>query len=137
LKGFDLKPMDRNGFSDPYVIFNASWLGDKPKTEFVRKTLNPEWSDNQVPVLEPITRIPYLIHSHLWLELMDHDDASNDDEMGIAVLSLKALFTENEPVDFECEVLRLGQRWGTIKGTIQILREKPETKITRKKTERK
>jgi len=74
LKGSGLKSMDQNGLSDPYIVFHAPWLDETPKTSIIKKTLDPEWPDNDVPVLKPnTTNSRYLESALLYLQLMDHD----------------------------------------------------------------
>jgi Ca2+-dependent lipid-binding protein len=134
-----MKSMDRNGFSDPYVVFVAPWVDGEPKTEFVRKTLDPVWDDQMVPnILSTVSRIEYLEKSHLWFKVVDHDDASHDDEMGQALLSLGDVVRSEKPVEFELKVFSLGKQWGTISGSIHFVQgANSKAKPIRRKSTRK
>jgi hypothetical protein len=45
--------MDRNGLSDPYVVFTAPFLSGLKQTIIIEKTLNPCYRDEDLPVLKP------------------------------------------------------------------------------------
>ncbi|KAL1515824.1 hypothetical protein AB1Y20_002440 [Prymnesium parvum] len=81
----NLKSMDRNGFSDPYV--KISLHGTMHKSRTIKKTLNPIWDERFEfkGVLRDLTEEPLLIQAY------DHDFGSRDDQLGTATVDLRPL----------------------------------------------
>jgi len=82
--------MDKNGFSDPYVMF--SYGNQKFKTNVITKCLNPRWNEyfmitvlNSDPPEESI-----IFHAY------DHDDSLEDDYMGFIEFKLRYLWENPE-----------------------------------------
>jgi len=83
--GFNLKPADRNGFSDPYVIFS---LGNKTKkSSTIRKSLNPQWHEKFE--FEGVLRD--LTSDKLLLQVFDKDTIGRDELLGQAEVDLLEL----------------------------------------------
>jgi Ca2+-dependent lipid-binding protein len=77
----NLLPADRNGTSDPYVVFQLNGSKDKIYTPFVENSLNPEWNaDIQIPSTgSPAT-------DQLKIEVYDKDkhvDLAKNDHIGL------------------------------------------------------
>ncbi|XP_031618309.1 multiple C2 and transmembrane domain-containing protein [Contarinia nasturtii] len=83
ISGHNLKPMDKNGTSDPYVKFKLNGrLLHKSKT--VHKDLNPIWDETFiVPIEDPFQSIQ--------IKVFDYDWGLQDDFMGSALLDLTTL----------------------------------------------
>lgn len=79
-----LKAADRNGKSDPYVVFKAGRPPQKQKSSVVKRTLDPVW--NQTFHFEG--RRGELLRSGLQLSVFDHDLIGFDDALGEVNLSL-------------------------------------------------
>ncbi|MGH0155427.1 UNVERIFIED_CONTAM: hypothetical protein FKN15_044273, partial [Acipenser sinensis] len=87
IEGRDLKPMDNNGLSDPYVKFRLGH--QKYKSKVVSKTLSPQWREQ--------------FDFHLYEErggviditVWDKDAAKRDDFMGRCQIDLSALSKEH------------------------------------------
>jgi Ca2+-dependent lipid-binding protein len=120
LEGKALKPADPNGLSDPFIIFQSTFLDqDKPiKTSTQLKTLNPQWKD-VIEIPCNILNRDYLESQHIVFQLMDYDVLVSNDPLGQAVLSLKGCF--NNPTNFCLDVLSFGQHCGSISGQVNIV----------------
>ncbi|XP_055315199.1 multiple C2 and transmembrane domain-containing protein isoform X2 [Sitodiplosis mosellana] len=83
ISGHNLKPMDKNGTSDPYVKFKLNGrLLHKSKT--VHKDLNPVWDETFiVPIEDPFQSIQ--------IKVFDYDWGLQDDFIGSALLDLTTL----------------------------------------------
>ncbi|XP_058843510.1 multiple C2 and transmembrane domain-containing protein 1-like isoform X3 [Acipenser ruthenus] len=87
IEGRDLKPMDNNGLSDPYVKFRLGH--QKYKSKVMSKTLSPQWREQ--------------FDFHLYEErggviditVWDKDAAKRDDFMGRCQIDLSALSKEH------------------------------------------
>jgi hypothetical protein len=81
----DLKSMDRNGFSDPFVKLSLCGTTHKSKVQY--KTLNPTWSERFMwhGTLYELTREP------LQLQCIDYDRFSRNDPLGNASVKLDGL----------------------------------------------
>lgn len=78
----DLKPLDMDGTSDPYVIVQIE--NQRIETSFKKGTLNPVWNES----------FTFDIHhgrDKLFIEVMDKDTFGEDDSEGICTLSLDRL----------------------------------------------
>ena len=87
-KGVDLKSMDSNGLSDPYVKLTVH--GKQQKSKTVKKTLNPQWDESftWTGVLRDLISAP------MELVAMDYDGPlKRDDPLGNATVPLGALAT--------------------------------------------
>jgi phosphatidylserine decarboxylase len=75
IEGRGLVAMDRNGFSDPYVVLD---IGEhRKRSKIMYKTLEPVW--NEVFELALPDPPPPLLHLRLW----DKDKVGKDDRMGV------------------------------------------------------
>jgi Ca2+-dependent lipid-binding protein len=75
----DLKPMDMDGTSDPYVILQIE--DQRIETSFKKSTLNPVWNESFTFEIS---------HGReaLFIEVMDKDTFGDDDSEGITELRL-------------------------------------------------
>eukprot|EP00339_Tiarina_fusa_P004927 CAMPEP_0117026930 /NCGR_PEP_ID=MMETSP0472-20121206/19743_1 /TAXON_ID=693140 ORGANISM="Tiarina fusus, Strain LIS" /NCGR_SAMPLE_ID=MMETSP0472 /ASSEMBLY_ACC=CAM_ASM_000603 /LENGTH=482 /DNA_ID=CAMNT_0004734057 /DNA_START=39 /DNA_END=1487 /DNA_ORIENTATION=+ len=90
IAGRNLVAADSNGFSDPYLIITAG--KEKRKTQFIKKTLNPEWNES--------FNIPVNLSDTLKLRCMDKDRYSTDDFIGEAELAFDGLVKDQETVQW-------------------------------------
>ena len=84
-KASGLKPMDRNGFSDPYA--KLALCGVVHKSSTIKRTLDPVWDETFSfhGVLRNLLSEPMQLH--LW----DQDTLSRDDKLGHASVELRDL----------------------------------------------
>lgn len=100
----DLPAADRNGFSDPYCIFN---LNDKQvfKTKVQKKTLHPAWNEYfETPVSSRTA-------ANFRVKVMDWDAAGGDDLLGEANINLEII----DPFKPSEVVLRLDGKSGALR----------------------
>ena len=86
-RGVNLKPADRNGFSDPYVKLTCHGVTHTSKT--IKKSLDPQWRQSfqwSLP-LSSLTARP----DALQLECWDKDTLSRDDSLGHGAADLRGL----------------------------------------------
>ena len=123
LHGSNLTPMDANGKSDPYVVFDARgcWQTNKRyKTKVLKSTLDPRWSHKDVPTVEgTCSDEASLRQSHLFLSVWDYDRGSADDLIGTCVLPLSQPWNTGAAVDFSADITNNGKVQGHIAGRIQ------------------
>jgi hypothetical protein len=74
IEGKNLKAMDRNGYSDPYLIVKYG-VHEMYRTHFVNKSLNPKWNCHCTLSAPPST-------AAIVIECWDKDQFTNDDFMG-------------------------------------------------------
>ena len=87
LRATDLKAMDRNGLSDPYVKLQLS--GQKHRSKTVKKTLNPTWHERFEFTGKSLRDI---VSQPLQLRAMDWDRGlQRDDILGDATVDLGGL----------------------------------------------
>ena len=84
-KGVDLKSMDSNGKSDPYVKLTIN--GKEKKSKTIKKTLNPVWDES----FQWSGVLRDLIAAPMSLVAMDYDFMSKDDPLGAVSVPLAAL----------------------------------------------
>ena len=78
----DLKPLDVDGTSDPYVILQIE--DQRIETTFKKSTLNPVWNES----------FTFEIHhgrDPLFIEVMDKDTFGEDESEGVCTFSLDDL----------------------------------------------
>ncbi|KAJ8084377.1 Tricalbin-2 [Marasmius tenuissimus] len=125
LDGRDLRAADRNGKSDPYVVFVLN--DDKVfKSQTIKKTLNPDWhEDFDISVRSRVG-------SKLNAEVCDWDTVGRPDPLGDAQIDLENL----EPFEAVERTLPLVLEKEGAKGRIRVrLLFKPEIIVkTRSKT---
>ena len=78
----DLKPMDYDGTSDPYVILQCA--GQKIESSYIKNTLNPVWNESYT---FDITRRD----ENLRVVVMDRDQMKSDDFEGAVTIHLRDL----------------------------------------------
>ena len=85
-EGRNLASKDSNGFSDPYVVCSFKNIRDakskpeKKKTDFIKKTLNPNWNDQELAFSFNSERT--FGDLELEITVWDKDTLSSDDFMG-------------------------------------------------------
>ncbi|XP_015216009.2 multiple C2 and transmembrane domain-containing protein 1 isoform X3 [Lepisosteus oculatus] len=96
IEGHDLKPMDKNGLSDPYVKFRLGHQKYKSKT--IAKTLNPQWREQFDFHL--YDELGGMIDITVW----DRDAGKRDDFIGRCQVDLSSLAKEQtHRLDLELE----------------------------------
>lgn len=104
LDAADLPAADRNGKSDPYVIFELN--GDRVhKTEVQKKTLHPAW--NEFFQVE----IPSKVAADFKCKVYDWDLAGDDDFLGAADIDLRKV----EPFKKSIATIPLDGKSGTLR----------------------
>ncbi|KAF3932776.1 Tricalbin-1 [Dactylella cylindrospora] len=104
LDGQDLPAADRNGKSDPYVIFELN--GDKVhKTEVQKKTLHPAWNETFT------VEISSMVGAEFKCKVYDWDLAGDDDFLGAADIDL----TKVEPFKKSVAIVPLDGKSGSIR----------------------
>ncbi|KAI8344503.1 C2 domain-containing protein [Chlamydoabsidia padenii] len=94
-----LKSADRNGKSDPYVVFTLN--GAKVyKTDVYKKTLNPEFNSKKETFIVPV---PRRIGSVLEAVIYDWDQLGDNEELGRGVIN----FTSDVLESFEAKELEV------------------------------
>ncbi|XP_049324626.1 multiple C2 and transmembrane domain-containing protein 1 isoform X2 [Astyanax mexicanus] len=86
VEGRDLRPMDQNGLSDPYVKFRLG--SEKYRSKTVLKTLNPQWREQFD--LHLFNQDGGVLDISVW----DRDMGRRDDFMGRCSLDLSTLSRE-------------------------------------------
>ena len=92
-KGVDLKSMDSNGKSDPYVKLTIN--GKEKKSKTIKKTLNPVWDES----FQWSGVLRDLIAAPMSLVAMDYDFMSKDDPLGAVSVDLAAFYSSTNPQD--------------------------------------
>jgi Endonuclease/Exonuclease/phosphatase family 2/C2 domain len=120
LKGSGLYAADARGTSDPYISFFAPFTKrvDKAKTKVKPKTLDPDWSTEEIVLQCTINDAEYLETRHVIFRVMDRDRLSHNDPIGEAALSLADAWGTWK--DFELELLHNGTSAGRITGTVSL-----------------
>ncbi|XP_003385799.1 PREDICTED: uncharacterized protein LOC100638002 [Amphimedon queenslandica] len=91
VEGRNLKAMDRNGFSDPYIVVKYG-VHEMYRTPSVSKSLNPKWNCHCTLSAPPPD-------TSIILECWDKDQFTSDDFMGSLAFTLNDLkLFENGPV---------------------------------------
>lgn len=86
-RGVNLKPADRNGFSDPYVKLTCHGVTHTSKT--IKKSLDPQWRQSFQWFL-PLSSLAARPDA-LQLECWDKDTLSRDDSLGHGAADLRGL----------------------------------------------
>ncbi|KNC51516.1 inositol 5-phosphatase 1 [Thecamonas trahens ATCC 50062] len=120
LCGDNLRSMDLNGYSDPYVIFFGRAV-DSIQTPTIKKTLHPTWADNpdepfnmSLVINEP----DYIEHQSIIALVMDEDKMSKDDPLGQAWIPLAPGI--GGPHEFTVQLTANGRPAGSLSGTIEV-----------------
>jgi Ca2+-dependent lipid-binding protein len=93
LEGEDLKAMDMNGYSDPYVVLGDEYQKRLAKTRIVYSNLNPRWEES----FDITTTGPVFLTATIW----DWDTVGDHDCLGRANLKLDpANFMDYLPKDY-------------------------------------
>ena len=80
----DLKPMDRNGKADPYVVLTCGATNGAQKTDVIKRTLEPSW--NSMPfVFTNVDASDVCV-----AKLFDWDRFTKDEPMGEVSLKYPA-----------------------------------------------
>jgi len=122
LKGTNLPAGDVSKTSDPFVIFCAPWLLEEERTTAMSKTLNPQWSDEHVPVLRPLHNSKArLAQSFLMIKLYDHDRFKRDEALAHGVLMLQpSVISAEQATPFQILLTSGGQEAGVLSGEMTI-----------------
>nr|CAB3266768.1 synaptotagmin-7 [Phallusia mammillata] len=89
IKGRNMKPMDLNGTSDPYVKIWLLYKGkrvEKKKTAVVKNTLNPDFGE-EFTFTAPMDRLRDI---QIEITVMDHDTIGRNDTIGKIYLGHKS-----------------------------------------------
>lgn len=144
MKATGLKALDLTGASDPYLFFWCPEIGITNETQggwsegtttAKTQTLNPEWVDEEIPMLKAMTADKSLIReASLVISFLDHDNLDQDDDMGCCTLQLKG-FVKEGGNDFKLPVYCNGVRFGELSGHLHVSWPDPVT--GKRKTRRK
>lgn len=124
LRGHDLPAGDLNNLSDPYIIFVSDVLKKEYKTKTIMQTINPNWNDGDVPVLElNASNRARLNMSFITLKVFDYDATSGDDLLANGLINLCEYEDRigKGPFPFKVWLRRSGLPAGDIQGTMNIV----------------
>lgn len=144
MKCSNLRAMDVDGSSDPYIMFvcdpvgiikddrkkrNQKYRNDKykwPRTSYIQKSLNPHWKEN-VSLCTPSTTASKMNGSMLYLTVMDYDMSTQDDVMCSLGINLSELVSlnddeDNKTVQINRPLLKYGLEEGNIQCAINVQR---------------
>lgn len=116
----DLRALDLNGSSDPYVRFAGACLDlgpDEGKTEVIKKDLNPSWP-NEVRLKLVRDDHVYLAQQCVLVVVMDADRGSKDDVIGSGWLHLDPVLGP-EP-SFSVPLRHHGLPAGVVTGVVRM-----------------
>jgi len=132
LKGHGkIKVMDVSGSSDPYMFFYCPEIGiNVPEnigpakagcTHMKKQNLNPEWEDNEVPILHCMTANKDLLReAHLIIVMQDFDAFDADDDMGIGTINLGPFVDHDDFIAFDTPLVCNGEQAGWVKGKLHF-----------------
>jgi Endonuclease/Exonuclease/phosphatase family 2/C2 domain/CAP-Gly domain len=127
LRASNLPAADLDGSSDPYVEFHAPFLAKVYKTKHKEDTLNPVWSQKDIPVLSlTLTSKKRLRLQFLIVKVYDRDYASADDLLACGVIPLYEFISDTDEEiaaaakPFTCQLTRGGVPRGKLEGLIDI-----------------
>lgn len=120
-----LREADLGSKSDPYLHFpRQELLNQHYKSKIKYKTLNPVWSDTDMPYLElHRTNIKFLENALLLVQCRDYDRFKPDDRLGNGYLSIKPLLDVKEPgswVPFKQVLTWQGTNHGVLEGEYRL-----------------
>lgn len=120
LSGRNLRAMDLNGFSDPYVIFSGHCLNmtkDEGRTEIIKKNLNPTWtSEYEFKLVRDDPA--YLAMQSILVLVMDEDKTSRDDVIGSGWIHLSRAIADGS---FEVPLRHNGVPAGVLTGNLTLV----------------
>jgi Ca2+-dependent lipid-binding protein len=90
IRGSNLLAADRNGLSDPFVLFT---LGATPaqKSRVIKKSVNPVWNSKQDDFLWSVSSKQVCTDWTLKVHVFDHDTMGSNDSLGHFVLDIGLL----------------------------------------------
>lgn len=120
LRGMQLRAADHLGASsNPYVVFHTSFMDGTRSTDVCSQTLEPSWSDSQVPPLLPfVYHEEYLKQQHVVVQVKHKSHLKEDEEIGQGTIALSNAF--GEASQFSVGLWYKGRKTGTLTGTIQV-----------------
>eukprot|EP01080_Neovahlkampfia_damariscottae_P007112 gene7112-11275_t len=95
IEGANLIPINKNGYSDPYVIIKSG--SNKIKSKTLTKTLNPQWNQEL-----RINVHPFEIKDdgHLEIECWNYNRLKSDEFMGKCKIELSKFTKDAHPIKF-------------------------------------
>jgi len=122
--------LDLNKSSDPFITFSGKVLLTDEKTTTIFKNLNPQWPDNEVPVLKlAVNAKERLRVSYIAFKVFD-DDYVRNEIMAAGLLSLEAAIEAGgKPAPFVLPLTRAGLPCGTVSGEISVTWDAPNAQL--------
>lgn len=141
IEALDIPVMDPSlltfgGKADPYIIFTTDpsemMHRGKKKSPVLMRTQSPVWTHKIVLQLR-VNNYHSLDSTHLRLAFKDYDLASNDDSIGVAVLSIGGMIWEQNrygSFSFRQPIIRHGLPRGVVSGTGEITLPEVQTAVS-------
>lgn len=87
IKGSNFLAADRNGFSDPFVVFT---LGSSPaqKSRVMKKTVDPAWNGPEDDFMWTVTGVQSCADWSLHVNVFDHDRMGSSESLGHFTLDI-------------------------------------------------
>eukprot|EP00808_Paulinella_micropora_P016464 g30536.t1 len=115
--------------SDPYVVFTSIFSlvqGNKMKTPVKKKTLDPAWSDDEIPLVKLTTNhTPRLVTSFLFCRVFDYNMAESNNLLCTGVLPLGPAIS-GKLTPFNIKLTSGGLPEGSLSGAMQLSWEKTD-----------
>merc|ERR1719336_3722613 len=126
LRGKNLRAMDRDGKSDPWLqIVAGPLVHEEVHTEVQHKNLNPEWKDLSFPL--KMNNQDMIKWQLLMIVVRDHDLGKHDvgsEILGTTCIRLDEYVGAGEPRPFQVTIMSGKEHAGTLSGKLEVVFEK-------------